>query len=51
MTTTVEILLLVLGFICFILAVWPWPSTRINLVALGLAFVTASQLVGHITVT
>lgn len=37
-------LLLILALVCFILAMIPIPS-RINLVALGLAFLTAALLV------
>ena len=37
-------ILLVLAFICFLLASISLPTGRLNLVALGLAFLVASQL-------
>jgi hypothetical protein len=44
-----SLILLVFGFVCFVLATIPIPS-RINLVALGLAFWILVQLLtaGHI---
>lgn len=38
-------LLVLLGFVCFILAVFT-SFDRVNLIALGLAFVTAARLLG-----
>lgn len=39
-------LLLLIALILFVIASIPGTSSRVNLVALGLAFVTAAQLVG-----
>ena len=42
------ILLLIIAFICFVLAAINFPAKRFNLVALGLAFWVASILLGHV---
>lgn len=41
---SVHLILLIVALICFILAAVPWPAGG-NLVAAGLAFLTASFLV------
>lgn len=43
---TLSALLLIAALAVFIVAIFPLPS-RINLVALGLALLTASMLAGH----
>lgn len=40
------LILLILALVCFVLAAIPKVSVPVNLVALGLAFVVASMLVG-----
>jgi hypothetical protein len=45
MTLTAKTLLIWLALICFIVAAAGVPVPRVSLVALGLAFVTASSLV------
>lgn len=45
MTLTLKTLLLVLALICFIVAAIGVPVPRLNLMALGLAFLTASFLI------
>ncbi len=48
---TITAVLLVLAFILFLLAAVGWPESRINLVALGLAFATLAWLLGAGIVT
>ena len=50
MVITIRVLFLVAALICFLLAAWPWFSSRLNLVALGLALFIAGELVGDVTV-
>jgi hypothetical protein len=42
--TTVDGLLLILAFVCFVLAALQVPSPRVNLTALGLVFYAGSLL-------
>ena len=43
---TVAALLLILAFICFIIAAIGVAISRVNLIALGLSLVTLAQLLG-----
>ncbi len=51
MVITIAVLFLVAALICFVLAAWPIVSSRLNLIALGLAFFTAAELVGKVVVS
>jgi hypothetical protein len=44
---TVNLLLLILAFICFLAAAISWSVSRVNLTALGLAFWVLSLLIGR----
>ncbi len=44
---SLSLLLLVLAFLCFILVAIGVPSSRINLLALGLALWVLTLLIGH----
>lgn len=44
MAISLRLILLLLAFVVFVLAALQVPSTRINLIALGLALVTLAQL-------
>lgn len=43
---SISVLLLILALICFILAAIPIPPLRLNLIAIGLAFWVAAELIG-----
>lgn len=43
---TINLILLVLSFVCFVLAALNVPSPRVSLTPLGLAFWTLSLLIG-----
>lgn len=44
---TISTLLLILGLVCFIFGAFPPAAwVRVNLISLGFAFVTASELIG-----
>lgn len=45
---TVTVILLVFAFVCFTLAALNVPSSRVNLVALGLAFWSLAELIPHL---
>jgi hypothetical protein len=48
-TLSVGVILLVLGIIFLLAAVFPFPRVRINLVALGLAFWALSDLADRLS--
>jgi hypothetical protein len=43
---TISLILLVLAFICFVVAAMSIPTGRVQLVALGLAFCVLSEMIG-----
>lgn len=44
---SVSLILLIIAFICFLLATVNWPAVPINLTALGLAMWVLSILIGR----